>query len=90
MTFHVNWSQSALDELATIWMRANSAIRQAITVASHSIDQQLQNDPEQQGESRGEEERFFFASPLGVSFEIDVRQHRVTIRHVWSFRKRGQ
>jgi hypothetical protein len=41
--FQVEWLQSALDELAAIWMQADSALRQAITVATHQIDQLLQH-----------------------------------------------
>ena len=86
----VEWSQSALNELASVWMQADSAMRQAITAATNALDHQLQNDPEQQGESRNDTERILFTFPLGVGFEIDTQRDTVTIRHVWSFRKRGK
>ena len=44
--FRVVWPQSALDELTAIWTQANAAQRQAITRASHQIDQQLQTNPQ--------------------------------------------
>lgn len=41
----VEWLQSTLDELMIIWMQADAAQRQAITAASHTIDQRLSSDP---------------------------------------------
>jgi hypothetical protein len=35
----------ALDELATVWLAADSALRQAITDATNVIDQALGTDP---------------------------------------------
>ena len=52
MTFRVEWLQSARDDLARIWARADFMERQAITAASALLDQKLQNDPDDQGESR--------------------------------------
>ena len=40
--FRVEWLQSALDELTNLWTQAN---RQAITAATHLIDQKLGTDP---------------------------------------------
>jgi hypothetical protein len=45
--FEVRWIQTAQDELATIWMQADSPSRQDITAAAHTIDQELQTDPQQ-------------------------------------------
>ena len=74
--FQVVWLQRALDELATIWLRANSLVRQDITAVAHAIDQELQANPERQGESREDEVRICFAYPLGIQFEINA-DHRV-------------
>ena len=65
--YRVEWLQSALDELTAIWTRADSALRRAITAASHQIDRQLQHDPDQQGESHPKGRRVLFAPPLGVT-----------------------
>lgn len=43
--FRVEWLQVALDELTTQWMQADTALRQAITAASHAVEQRLANDP---------------------------------------------
>lgn len=88
MTFRIEWLQTATNELAAAWTKADSVLRAAITSAAHSIDQQLQRDPGEQGESRGEGERILFASPLGVSFMVDEEQKVVTILHAWHYRKR--
>jgi len=64
--FRVEWLQDALDELTRLWMQADSALRQAITAATHAIDQELQVDPYRQSESREDDERVLFVYPLAV------------------------
>jgi hypothetical protein len=39
--FQVEWLQVALDELTDLWTRADSVQRQAITAASHVLEQRL-------------------------------------------------
>jgi hypothetical protein len=84
----VIWLQQALDELATIWVQADSVVRQAITETAYVIDQELQSDPEGQGESRADGERVFFVYPLGIQFEVDAQRLVVRVLHVWDIRRR--
>lgn len=84
--FEVEWLEAAADELATIWTDADSADRQAITSATHSIDQELQAAPHTKGESRPNGRRICFAPPLGVTFRADRKNKLVTVVHVWRFR----
>ena len=86
--FQVVWLQSALNELAAIWTQADSALRQTITATTHLIDQELQNDPEQKGESRAAGKRVLYALPLGVQFAIDRQRRIVRVAHVWHVRRR--
>ena len=51
--FRVEWLQVALDELMSFWLQADATRRNALTAASHAIDQRLSNDPANQGESQG-------------------------------------
>jgi len=51
--FRVRWEETALNELASAWTQANSALRKAITAATNLIDPQLRKAHHQQGESRG-------------------------------------
>jgi hypothetical protein len=88
--FRVRWIQSALDDLATIWMNADSEVRQAITDATNALDPELQIDPYRQSESRGDEERILHVYPLGVEIEIDLARRTVWVLHVWRFRHRGR
>jgi hypothetical protein len=88
--FRVEWLQVALDELARIWMGADSRLRQAITAATNTIDQELQADPYRESESRDDEDRVLFVYPLGVQIEIDLSRRIVWILHVWQFRRRGE
>lgn len=60
--FHLDWLQSALDELTNIWLQADATLRQTVTKATHEIEQRLLRDPYNEGESRGNEQRIAFAS----------------------------
>jgi hypothetical protein len=43
--FRVEWLREAVGELAELWIEADSPFRQAITEATHALDQELQADP---------------------------------------------
>ena len=88
--FQVLWLQTALDELAAAWLRADSALRQAITTATHAIDPLLQVAPNEQGESRANDQRILFQPPLGVTFEVHQEAGVVLVLHVWIVRSRGR
>ena len=85
----VEWLQSALDDLADIWTRADSPRRKAITVASHDVDHRLGNDPWHAGESRSGSQRVLFAEPLIVFFRIEADGRTVTVLSVREWRRRG-
>jgi ParE toxin of type II toxin-antitoxin system, parDE len=85
--FRVEWLREAVSELADIWINANSRLRQNITEATHTLDQELQADPFRQSESREGDVRILFARPLAILFEVDLRQGIVWVLHVWSFRQ---
>ncbi len=85
--FRVVWLQEALNELAAVWIDADSTQRQAITAAAHAIDQLLELDPNNQGESRPHNQRILFQPPLGITFEIRLPS-LVRVLHVWTFGRR--
>jgi hypothetical protein len=60
--FQVRWEDSALNELAEIWTHADSTLRETITVVTHQIDLQLQNEPLGASESAQADDTFI--SPL--------------------------
>ncbi len=39
--FQVEWLQDAVDELAAIWMQADSIQRRAITESTNAVDREL-------------------------------------------------
>jgi hypothetical protein len=88
--FRVEWIQSALDELATIWNQASSGMRQAITAAAHQAEQILLADPYNAGESRPGGRRILLTSPLGMTFRVEAEGQTVTVLRVWLFRQRTQ
>jgi hypothetical protein len=88
--YRVEWIQAALDDLTSLWVQADSALRQAITGATHALDQQLQSDPFLHSESRGGDERVAFVYPLGAQIEVDWQRKIVWVLAVWRFRRRGE
>lgn len=88
MMFQVEWLQIAQDELTSIWMQADSIQRQAITTASHVLEQRLQSDPANEGESRPGGRRITFVPPLAVRFQIEADGQTVTVLHVPLFGRR--
>ena len=90
MKLHIEWLQSALDELSKIWTEAPSSVRKAITAASHDIDKHLPNRPDEQGESRPDGRRIAFFPPLGITYRVEVQSSVVIVIHVWRFHQHGE
>lgn len=88
--FRVRWEESAENELAALWTDADSALRQLITESVPQIDRQLETDPLAESESRSEERRVLFCSPLGILFRIEADGRTVSVLHVWLIRIRGK
>ena len=86
--FRARWERRALDEVARLWMQADSAQRLAITAATHTIDQRLARDPHNEGESRSRGRRITFIPPLAFSFRIEPDGLTVSVLEVGLFRRR--
>ena len=79
----VRWKRTALDRLTEIWLEASD--RAMINSAVEEIDRLLALQPRDAGESRSENIRIVFCSPLGVFFEIDDAFATVHVLRVWTF-----
>jgi mRNA-degrading endonuclease RelE of RelBE toxin-antitoxin system len=88
MKYTVLWTPQAEQELAALWL--DSTRREAVTQAANAIEQRLQRDAHEQGESRGEGERIVFSDPLGVLFRVDVQSVQVLVFKVWAIRRKGK
>jgi plasmid stabilization system protein ParE len=84
--FQVFWSPRANGEMADIWVNASN--RNAITAAVDSIDRALRDEPGTQGESREDDERVLFVSPLTVDFRVSEDDRRVEVLSVRQVRQR--
>jgi hypothetical protein len=89
MFFTVEWKETAQSELAAHWLKADSALRRAITAAAHRIDQELKRSPDAVGESREGQDRVCFEYPLGIIFDVDKANALVRVLRVWCYRRRG-
>jgi len=83
MNYTVRWLPAAEEELAGLWLDA--ANRAEITRAAHALDERLQLEPEQIGESRTGALRIHFEGPLGVLFRPRSDVRLVEVVHVWRF-----
>jgi plasmid stabilization system protein ParE len=87
--FRVRWERRALDELTRLWTQEDSVTRQAITAASHTIDQRLRQNPRQEGESRSKRRRITFVPPLTVVFRVEADGQTVSVLEIRLFRRRS-
>lgn len=88
--YRVDWLESALDDLTTLWLAANSSLKASITAATHAMDQRLTADAPNEGESRPGGRRIMFVAPLAVTFQMEPDGVTATILHVRLFRRRGK
>jgi len=88
--FRVDWLESALDELITLWTGAESSLRVLITTATHAIERRLKTNAPNEGESRPGGRRVIFSAPLTVTYQIEPDGVTATVLHVRLFRRRKQ
>ena len=86
MRYTVLWMPIAEEQLAAIW--ASASDRDAVTRASHVIDQALRSHPEEAGESRVADVRVLFETPLGALFTVSPEDRAVRVLSVWKTRPR--
>ena len=86
--YRVEWLQSAVNDLAAIWNRADPAQRDRITAASNVVDLRLSRDGAHEGESRPDGSRIMFVAPRAVKFLPESDGRTVTVLQVRSFGKR--
>ncbi len=68
--------------LSAAWMAASD--RNAVTIASHRLDSELQRDPIHLGRPRNSSvNRTAVALPLGIEFEIIEDDKKVRVLGVW-------
>lgn len=81
MNYTVTWTPKAEQDLAAIWMAAKN--RDAVTIASHTIDQLLAQTPATVGSPRFDTVRSLVVPPLGVDYEIVDADRLVYVLSVW-------
>ena len=84
--FNIYRSQSAVSPLHTAWENADSDLRNAILRATRQLDQQLQQNPLDVGESREPHTRVLFCAPLAIQYEVDEDHKLVRILRAWTYR----
>jgi hypothetical protein len=83
--FEVRWTQSAPDDLARVWLDADSVQRHLITKAAADIETQLRYDPFAAGESREGNLRVLLVTPVGVFFRVHPQDRHAKIVALWAF-----
>ena len=88
MKYTVLWKPEGERRLTELW--TYSLDRTAITAAANKIDWRLRIDPDQVGESRGEDRRLLIELPLGVTFRVLTAERIVHVTTVWQIQRRQQ
>jgi hypothetical protein len=86
MKYTVIWKPAAERQLTQLWLASGD--RAAVTLAARQLDQTLQIDPEDVGESRDSGRRITFESPLGCTFSVHPVDMLVRVLRVWSTERR--
>jgi hypothetical protein len=81
--YRVEWLQSALNDLAAIWVQAGASLRHFITIASHQIDVRLQQDPLAESQVLAGDIHIRFVIPLAATYRIEADGVTVSVLHVW-------
>ena len=81
--FTVTWTPSAEEDLAFIWINANSINRREITRYAETLIRNLRANADRIGESREEGVRILAETTLGVEYRVSVPDRLVTVFHVW-------
>lgn len=89
MSYRVLWLGDARRDLARYWAQADGDLRAAITKACAAIDEILQDDPENVGESRAADRRVLNEPPVTVFFEVHDEEMAVVVLEARVYRRRG-
>lgn len=81
MSFQLEWTDDAEQELTRIWLR--SRLRSQVTQAASTVERELQRDPNSVGESRDPQRRIILHAPLGFVVEVDELRKHVLVITVW-------
>jgi hypothetical protein len=84
----VEWTESALDQLADLFVQSDLVVQQEIEATVEAINSVLADDPDELGESRSAGRRVWFVHPLVVIFRIIEDEHCVIVSHVSRLRRR--
>jgi len=83
MHYQLFWDRDAEANLTAIWLAAR--YHQRINEAVLRLEQKLQSHPEDERESRDDEYRIMFASPLAVTYRIYEEDRKVLILGAWRY-----
>jgi plasmid stabilization system protein ParE len=84
----VEWTGSALDRLADIFVAVDLAEQDAIEGTVRRINATLTGGPQDLGESRPGGRRVWFADPLTVVYRVIPAEGRVIVSHVAQRRRK--
>ena len=84
--FTVTWTPSAEEDLAFIWINADSLQRREISSYTEAVIRNLRANADRIGESREKGVRILAESTLGVEFRVSVLDRLVTVFRLWPIR----
>lgn len=85
MTFSIDWTPSAEQDLARLWVD-HPDVRNAVTAAVAAVEADLRRQPLDVGESRAGVTRVTFDGPVGLRFDVFSDRRLVRVTGVWRAR----
>lgn len=83
MKYTVLWTPSTEETLAELWLSA--ADPDKIQQACDTLDAQLAAGPKAMGESREENARIAFETPIGIEYRVFPSEQVVIVGGVWMY-----
>jgi len=83
MSYTVLWTKSAEDRLMELWL--NAVDPGLIQLRCDKLDAELKQHPYTIGESRSENLRIAFETPLAIAYRVDDQHRVVAVVGVWEY-----
>jgi hypothetical protein len=87
--FEVIWGDTALHELADVWVSLTPTAREQVEAAVLSLNNRLAGDPTRDSESRPDGSFVTFLWPIGVKIWVKQASRTVQVGHFWTHQRFG-
>jgi hypothetical protein len=90
MKYSLTWSKKAEDAMIAAWLDAPSEQRPTISLATHTVESELQTRPNEVGESRPDGRRMAICLPVALTYKVSQDDMLVRVEAFRLIRRRGR